>query len=126
MLGSSAIVVVSNERCMLDMALNAIKFFRNESCGKCVPCRIGSQKLVDMLTGWTTGVSSASDRDLIDELCEALNLTSICGLGQFIPHPIQTVMKYFPGEVKAHIDERRCPSGVCSVRRDSFKGAEFR
>jgi NADH:ubiquinone oxidoreductase subunit F (NADH-binding)/NADH:ubiquinone oxidoreductase subunit E len=116
MLGSGAIVVLSDERCMLDMALNAVKFFRNESCGKCVPCRIGSQKLVDMLTGWTNGVSAESDRELIDELCDTLKLTSICGLGQFIPYPIQTVLRSFPDEVAAHVVVRRCPAGVCHVR----------
>jgi len=119
MLGSCAIVVVSEERCMLDMALNAVKFFRNESCGKCAPCRIGSQKLVDLLTGWTKGVTSASDRHLIGELSETLKLTSICGLGQFIPYPIQTVLRYFSDEVNAHIVEKRCPAGVCPMRRSS-------
>ncbi len=119
MLGSGAIVVLSDKRCMLDMALNAVKFFRNESCGKCVPCRIGSQKLVDLLTGWTKGVTSASDHDLIGELSETLKLTSICGLGQFIPYPIQTVLRYFPDEVNAHIVEKRCPAGVCPMRRAS-------
>ena len=126
MLGSGAIVVLSNQRCMLDMALNAVKFFRNESCGKCVPCRIGSQKLVEMLTGWTRGISAATDRELIDELCETLKLTSICGLGQFIPYPIQTVLQYFPDEVKAHVMDKRCPAGVCSIRRDFVKGADSR
>ena len=117
MLGSGAIVVLDEHRCMLDMALNAVKFFRNESCGKCVPCRIGSQKLVDMLTGWTRGISSEADHQLIAELCETLKLTSICGLGQFIPYPIQTVLKNFPDEITAHIVDRRCPAGVCPVRR---------
>jgi NADH:ubiquinone oxidoreductase subunit F (NADH-binding)/NADH:ubiquinone oxidoreductase subunit E len=126
MLGSGAIVVLSDERCMLDMALNAVRFFRNESCGKCVPCRVGSQKLVSLLTGWTRGVTSARDRALIDDLSEALKLTSICGLGQFIPFPIQTVLQYFPDEVNAHIVEKRCPAGVCSMRREEFKGANLR
>ena len=60
MLGSGALVVCAEDRCMLDMALNSTQFFRNESCGKCVPCRVGSQKLVEMLTGWTEGKGSAS------------------------------------------------------------------
>lgn len=119
MLGSGAIVVLSEQRCMLDMALNAVRFFRNESCGKCVPCRVGSQKLVDILTNWTRGVSSAADRTLIDELSETLKLTSICGLGQFIPYPIQTVLTHFAEEIAAHITERRCPAGVCAMNRSS-------
>jgi len=123
MLGSGAIVVVGDDRCMLDMALNAVKFFRNESCGKCVPCRIGSQKLVDMLTRWTRGISSDSDYQLIAELCETLKITSICGLGQFIPHPVQTALRHFPDEIAAHIAEHRCPAGVCPVRRKSVRNA---
>lgn len=121
MLGSGAIVVLSDERCMLDMALNATRFFRNESCGKCVPCRIGSQKLVEMLTAWTHGNAAESDRGLIDELSEAMKLTSICGLGQFIPYPIQTVLQNFADEINAHIVEKRCPAGVCSIRGDSAR-----
>ena len=80
---------------MLDMALNAVKFYRNESCGKCVPCRVGSQKLVDMLTAWTQGKQNPSDLAALDELNHALALTSICGLGQIVPAPIQSVMRHF-------------------------------
>ena len=98
---------------MLDMALNATQFFRNESCGKCVPCRVGSQKLVDLLTGWTQGQGSPADLLLIDELAEALRLTSICGLGQVVPSPIASVMKHFRDEVDAHLLRRECPSGIC-------------
>ena len=68
MVGSGAIVVCGEGRCMLDMALNAVRFYRNESCGKCVPCRVGSQKMVEMLTGWTEGRASNSDLQLLDEL----------------------------------------------------------
>src|SRR6267143_390422 len=71
MLGSGALVVCAEGTCMLDMALNAVRFFRNESCGKCVPCRVGSQKLVDILTGWTQGKSSPADDQLIEELTHA-------------------------------------------------------
>jgi NADH:ubiquinone oxidoreductase subunit F (NADH-binding) len=113
MLGSGAVVVCDENTCMLDMALNATKFFRNESCGKCVPCRVGSQKMVDLLTGWTQGQGSASDLALIDELSEALRLTSICGLGQVVPAPIASVLKHFRDEVEAHVSRRECPSGVC-------------
>jgi formate dehydrogenase beta subunit len=115
MLGSGAIVVCAEGRCMLDMALNAVTFFRNESCGKCVPCRIGSQKLVDILSGWTQGKGTASDLKLVDELSEALKLTSICGLGQFAHAPITSVLEYFRAEIEAHIVERRCPEGVCPM-----------
>jgi len=86
---------------MLDMALNALKFFRNESCGKCVPCRMGSQKMVDIVTGWTRGKGSADDMPLIDELTDALKLTSICGLGQFAHAPLTSVLQHFREEVDA-------------------------
>jgi len=113
MLGSGAMVVCAEGTCMLDMALNAVRFFRNESCGKCVPCRVGSQKMVDMLAGWTQGRGSASDYALLEELSEAMKLTSICGLGQVVPAPIGSVLKYFREEVEAHLTRRECPSGIC-------------
>ncbi len=116
MLGSGALVVCAEGTCMLDMALNATRFFRNESCGKCVPCRVGSQKMVDMLTAWTIGESSPGDMALIEELSDALRLTSICGLGQVVPVPISSVLKHFREEVEAHISRRECPSGICFTR----------
>jgi formate dehydrogenase/NADH-quinone oxidoreductase subunit F len=116
MLGSGAIVVCAEGRCMLDQALNAVKFFRNESCGKCVPCRIGSQKMVDVLTGWTQGKGTPLDFQLIDELTEALKLTSICGLGQFAHSPISSVLKHFRPEIEAHVYQKRCPEGVCPMQ----------
>jgi NADH:ubiquinone oxidoreductase subunit F (NADH-binding)/NADH:ubiquinone oxidoreductase subunit E len=116
MLGSGAIVVCAEGTCMLDMALNACTFFRNESCGKCVPCRMGSQKMVDILTAWSHGKGTPADLKLVDELSEAMKLTSICGLGQFAHSPITSVLKHFREEIEAHIVERRCPEGVCPMR----------
>ena len=113
MVGSGAIVVCAEGRCMLDMALNATRFYRNESCGKCVPCRVGSQKMVEMLKGWTTGQSSKEDMQVLGELSTAMKQASICGLGQVVPVPIASVMKHFPGVVEEHIVHRRCPGGVC-------------
>ncbi|HEY0702548.1 MAG TPA: NADH-ubiquinone oxidoreductase-F iron-sulfur binding region domain-containing protein, partial [Candidatus Acidoferrales bacterium] len=113
MLGSGALVVCAEDRCMLDMALNATQFFRNESCGKCVPCRVGSQKLVAMLTSWTHGKGSAADLALLDELSNTLRLTSICGLGQVVPAPIASVVKHFHEEVESHLLHSCCPAGVC-------------
>jgi NADH:ubiquinone oxidoreductase subunit F (NADH-binding) len=118
MLGSAAIVVCAEGTCMLDMALNACTFFRNESCGKCVPCRIGSQKMVGILTSWSQGNGHPEDLTLIDELSEAMKLTSICGLGQFAHAPITSVLKHFREEVEAHIVDRHCPEGVCPMRPD--------
>jgi NADH:ubiquinone oxidoreductase subunit F (NADH-binding)/NADH:ubiquinone oxidoreductase subunit E len=113
MVGSGAIVVCAEGRCMVDMALNAVRFFRNESCGKCVPCRVGSQKMTDMLTGWTEGRYQEGDLPLLDELANAMRLTSICGLGQVVHVPIASVLKHFRDVVDDHILRRRCPAGVC-------------
>ncbi|MGC2817161.1 MAG: NADH-ubiquinone oxidoreductase-F iron-sulfur binding region domain-containing protein [Candidatus Acidiferrum sp.] len=117
MLGSGAIVVCDDTTCMLDMALNAVRFYRNESCGKCVPCRVGSQKMADLLARWTRGGVAEkqyqADLALIDELCQAMSLTSICGLGQIVPAPVQSVLKHFREEVDAHVLKGRCPSGIC-------------
>lgn len=111
--GSGAIVVCDDRACMVDMALNSTRFFRNESCGKCVPCRVGSQKLVDLLTQWTHGQYGAEDHVLFQELSHALRLTSICGLGQVVPVPMASVLTHFKEEVDAHLHDRRCPAGVC-------------
>jgi len=120
MLGSGAIVVCDETTCMLDMALNSSTFFRNESCGKCVPCRIGTQKLVDILMGWTRGRlttgSAKEELELLDELSDAMKVASICGLGQFTPYPILSVIKHFREEIDAHIVKKTCPAGVCPMR----------
>ncbi len=117
MLGSGAIVVCDDTTCMLDMALNAVRFYRNESCGKCVPCRVGSQKMADMLARWTQGgipeSQYSADLTLLDELSQAMSLTSICGLGQIVPAPIQSVLKHFRAEIDAHVLKSQCPSGIC-------------
>jgi NADH:ubiquinone oxidoreductase subunit F (NADH-binding)/NADH:ubiquinone oxidoreductase subunit E len=117
MLGSGAIVVCDDTTCMLDMALNAVRFYRNESCGKCVPCRVGSQKMVDLLVRWTQGevpeAQYRADVALLDELSQTMSLASICGLGQIVPAPIQSVRKHFREEVDAHVLHRKCPSGIC-------------
>jgi len=117
MLGSGAIVVCDDTTCMLDMALNAVRFYRNESCGKCVPCRVGSQKMTDLLVRWTHGglpeKQYRADLELIDELCQAMSLTSICGLGQIVPAPVQSVLKHFREEIDAHVLRGQCPSGIC-------------
>jgi NADH:ubiquinone oxidoreductase subunit F (NADH-binding) len=117
MLGSGAIVVCDDTTCILDMALNAVKFYRNESCGKCVPCRVGSQKMTDLLTRWThSGLSEKdykADLALVEDLCAAMAQTSICGLGQIVPAPVQSVLKHFREEIDGHVLHGRCPSGIC-------------
>jgi NADH:ubiquinone oxidoreductase subunit F (NADH-binding) len=113
MLGSGAVVAVADHVCMLDLALNVVKFFRHESCGKCVPCRVGSQKLVQLLERIARQGGSREDLEAIHELAEAMQLTSICGLGQAAPLPITSVIRHFRAEIEAHVYRRECPAGVC-------------
>jgi formate dehydrogenase beta subunit len=113
MVGSGAIVVCAEGRCMLDMAINSTRFFRNESCGKCVPCRVGSQKLVDLLTRWTDGNAAKEDLKTMDELFNAMKMTSICGLGQIVHAPVASILKHFPEVIDAHLNAKKCPGGVC-------------
>ena len=115
MLGSGAVVAVAEGSCMLDLALNVVRFFRDESCGKCVPCRAGSEKLVEILRRASSGAGVPEDLALVDELAETMQQTSICGLGQAAPLPVTSVLRHFRQEVDAHILGRRCPSGVCPL-----------
>ena len=113
MLGSGAVVAVADQVCMLDLALNVVKFFRHESCGKCVPCRTGSEKLVQTLERIARKGGSSRDLDTIHELAETMQLTSICGLGQAAPLPITSVVRHFRDEIERHVYQRQCPAGVC-------------
>jgi NADH:ubiquinone oxidoreductase subunit F (NADH-binding) len=115
MLGSGALLALSDEACMLDMALNAVRFFRNESCGKCVPCRVGSAKMVDVLADIAGGRGRPEHLAMIDDLSHALIQTSICGLGQVVPMPIRSVLTHFRDEVDEHLLHKRCPAHVCPM-----------
>ena len=88
---------------MLDLALNLTRFFRNESCGKCVPCRVGTEKIVVLLEGMLAGKGSQADMALIEDLSETMALTSICGLGQAAPNPILSVIKYFKDDILSYL-----------------------
>ena len=105
MLGSGAIVAIAEGTDMVDLALNATRFFRNESCGKCVPCRVGSQKMVDTIFNVLDGRGSAEEIAEIDQLADTLLMTSICGLGQVVPAPILSVLHFFRNEINAHMDK---------------------
>ena len=103
MLGSGAVVAVGDDTCMVELALNVGRFFRSESCGKCVPCRVGSEKIVALLEGILEGRGSWADLELIEELSSTMALTSICGLGQAAPNPILSVIKHFKGDITRHL-----------------------
>lgn len=112
-LGSGALVAVDDTRCVLDLALNFTRFYRNESCGKCVPCRVGSQKLVDLILGLSLGTAGDKEMEAVPRLADTLLMTSICGLGQVVPAPILSLMEYFRDEIDAHTKQKRCPANVC-------------
>jgi NADH:ubiquinone oxidoreductase subunit F (NADH-binding) len=100
---------------MLDLALNLVRFFRNESCGKCVPCRTGSAKLVEILERARRGHGEPADFERIEALAQVMGDTSICGLGQVAAWPLTSVLKHFPDELRAHFLEQRCPEKVCAL-----------
>jgi len=112
MLGA-ALVVVGERACMVDMARNTTQFFRNESCGKCVPCRLGSQKLATMLDQIVAGSFNPKGLDLVKELAQTMVDTSICGLGMVAANPFTSLIRHFSDELEAHVVHRRCPVGVC-------------
>jgi formate dehydrogenase beta subunit len=113
MLGSGAVVVADNTSCMLDNALVAIRFYRNESCGKCSPCRIGTQKLVDLVENWQQGIVGPGDKQLLHDLSGVLSQASLCGLGQISPAPIQSIMAHFPELMREHLEDKKCRAGIC-------------
>ena len=121
--GSGAIIVLDRSRCVLDAALNFTRFFRNESCGKCVPCRVGSQKMVDLIKDIRAGKSDAGGVERyqtdIKRLDDILVRMSICGLGQVVPIPIMTVMKFWPQEIESHLNKKKCSAGVCFATREA-------
>ena len=110
MLGSGAIVAIAEGTDMVDLALNATRFFRNESCGKCVPCRVGSQKMVDTIFAVLDGRGTKEDIAIVDQLSDALLMTSICGLGQVVPAPILSTLEFFRNEIDSRIDKTRVMS----------------
>src|SRR5207244_4186941 len=99
--------VYDDSRDMVEQALNCVEFYRNESCGKCVPCRVGSQKLVDLIGAVLARKSSRQELGLVSELSDAMLITSICGLGQVASNPIASVLKFFPEEVSKYVGNGR-------------------
>ncbi len=102
MLGA-AFVVYGDRADMVDQALNCVEFYRNESCGKCVPCRMGSEKLVEMLVSLRAKALRREELAVIGELADAMAITSICGLGQVAANPITSVVKFFPEELDRYL-----------------------
>ena len=113
MMGSGGLIVMDEDNCMVDIAKFFLEFCVDESCGKCVPCRIGTKRLYDLLCKITDGNGTLEDLDTIEELCYHLKDSALCALGQSAPNPVLSTLKYFREEYIAHVVEKRCPAGVC-------------
>ncbi len=113
MMGSGGLIVMDEDNCMVDIAKFFLEFTVDESCGKCTPCRIGTRRLLEMLTKITDGKATMEDLDKMEELCYYIKENSLCGLGQTAPNPVLSTLRYFRDEYEAHIIDKTCPAGVC-------------
>jgi NADH:ubiquinone oxidoreductase subunit F (NADH-binding) len=114
-MGSGGLVVMDDRCCMVDVARFFLEFCRDESCGKCLPCRAGTVQLHEILERLCRGEGVPQDVARIEELGLLLRETSLCGLGQGAPGPILSTLRHFPDEVRAHAERRGCPAGVCEL-----------
>ena len=127
-MGSGGMVVMDEDTCMVGMAKFFLDFTAKESCGKCIHCRIGTKRMLEMLDRITKGEGKDGDIELLEELCYSIKDGALCGLGQTAPNPVLTTIKYFRNEYEAHINEKKCPAGECSdlikyiVDADKCKG----
>jgi NADH-quinone oxidoreductase subunit F len=112
-MGSGGMVVMDTDNCIVDVARYFVEFTHSESCGKCVPCRVGLDKALRMLNGFTKGVATEDDLALLDELCRMVRDTSLCALGGSAPNPVLTSLRHFRHEFLDHIVAKRCRAGVC-------------
>jgi len=112
-MGSGGMVVLDETDCMVNVAKYFLQFTQSESCGKCVPCRVGTKRLLEILTRITEGRGREGDIELLETLSSDVKTSSLCGLGQSAPNPVLSTIRYYRGEYEAHIYEKRCPAGVC-------------
>ena len=128
MMGSGGLIVMDEDDCMVDIAKFFLEFTVEESCGKCTACRIGTKRMLEILTKITKGQATMEDLDKLEELCHYVKANSLCGLGQTAPNPVLSTLRYFRDEYEAHIKEKRCPAGVCkallsyNIDRDKCRG----
>ena len=115
MMGSGGLIVMDETDCMVDIAKFFLEFTVEESCGKCTPCRIGTKRMLEILTKITKGTATMEELDKLEELCYYVKENSACGLGQTAPNPVLSTLRYFRDEYEAHIKEKRCPAGVCKA-----------
>ena len=112
-MGSGGMIVMDESSCMVDVAKYFVEFCMSESCGKCIPCRVGTAQMYHLLDKITRGEADLNDLALLEELCDMVKHTSLCGLGQGAPNPVQSTLRYFREEYMAHIVDKTCPAGVC-------------
>jgi bidirectional [NiFe] hydrogenase diaphorase subunit len=112
-MGSGGMVFMDESSCMVDVAKYFMDFCMTESCGKCIPCRVGTYQMHRILTAITNMTATSADLKMLEELCDLLKHTSLCGLGQSAPNPVVSTLRSFAAEYKAHIEEHKCPAGVC-------------
>jgi NADP-reducing hydrogenase subunit HndC len=121
-LGSGALLVCDEDTCVVDLAKVILRFFRNECCGKCTPCRIGTLRLYEIMSQISEGKGSLSDLDQMLKISEAMSEVSNCGLGQTASTALRDFLKYFREEIEVHIVDHVCPVGVCPI---SVRSPEF-
>jgi len=114
MMGSGGMVVMDEKSCMVDIAHFFLTFTKDESCGKCSPCREGIPRMLEILTKIKEGKGEMEDLDLLQDIAAVVKDTSLCGLGKTAPNPVTSTLRYFRDEYEAHIKEKRCPAGVCT------------
>ncbi len=115
MVGSGGMVVMDEESCMVDVAKYFLTFLQDESCGKCVPCRLGIDRMLEIITDITEGRGRLEQLDLLEELADTVSQTALCGLGKTAPNPVLSTLRYFHAEYEVHIKEKKCPAGVCKA-----------
>ena len=113
MMGSGGLIVMDEDNCMVDIAKFFLEFTVDESCGKCTPCRVGTKRLYELLEKITNGNGEMEDLQKLEDLCYYIKQNALCGLGQTAPNPVLSTLRYFKDEYIAHIQEKRCPAGVC-------------
>ena len=118
-MGSGGMIVMDETSCMVDVARYFMDFCRTESCGKCVPCRVGTAQMYNLLTNISTGKATMHDMQLLEELCDVLKHTSLCGLGQTSANPVLSTIRFFRDEYTAHIRDKKCPAGVCTMEHEN-------
>jgi len=112
-MGSGGMIVMDEDTCMVDIARFFMDFTQDESCGKCTPCRVGTRRILEILNRICDGDGREGDIETLEMLCKQIKTTSLCGLGQGAPNPVESTLKHFRAEYEAHIREKRCPSKVC-------------